>query len=59
MKQLIFVPNLLAAEDIRWIQHRKVVYILPKVPRPTISSDYRPLSMLETALHDTLQDLPA
>ncbi len=33
LNQLVFVPYLLADEDVRWIQNRKVVYI-PYVPRP-------------------------
>ncbi len=46
LNQLVFVPRLQEADDYRWIRHRKVVYI-PKVPKPSTPSDYRPLSMLE------------
>jgi hypothetical protein len=46
LNQLVFLPCLSEDEQLRWIQHRKVIYI-PKVPSPTTPSDYRPLSMLE------------
>jgi hypothetical protein len=47
LNQLVFLPHLLADENVRWIRQRTVVYI-PKVPLPTTPpSDYRPLSMLE------------
>jgi hypothetical protein len=46
LNQLVFLPCLSEDERLRWIQHRKVIYI-PKVPSPTTPSDYRPLSMLE------------
>jgi hypothetical protein len=46
LNQLVFLPRLSEDDQLRWIQHRKVIYI-PKVPSPTTPSDYRPLSMLE------------
>ena len=32
LNQLVFVPCLLESEELRWIRHRKVVYI-PKIPK--------------------------
>ncbi len=46
LNQLVFLPRLSEDEQLRWVQHRKVIYI-PKIPSPTAPSDYRPLSMLE------------
>jgi hypothetical protein len=46
LNQLVFLPRLSEDEQLRWVQHRKVICI-PKVPSPTVPSDYRPLSMLE------------
>jgi hypothetical protein len=46
LNQLVFLPRLSEVKPLRWIQHRKVIYI-PKVPSPVAPSDYRPLSMLE------------
>jgi hypothetical protein len=46
LNQLVFLPRLSEDKPLRWIQHRKVIYI-PKVPSPVAPSDYRPLSMLE------------
>jgi hypothetical protein len=46
LNQLVFLPRLSEDEQLRWVQHRKVIYI-PKVSSPTAPSDYRPLSMLE------------
>jgi hypothetical protein len=46
LNQLVFLPRLSEDEQLRWVQHRKVIYI-PEVSSPTAPSDYRPLSMLE------------
>ena len=46
INQMVFVPGLCEMAQFQWIQNRKVVYI-PKKPKPTSPSDYRPLSMLE------------
>jgi hypothetical protein len=46
LNQLVFLPRLSEDEQLRWVQHRKVIYI-PKIPLPSAPSDYRPLSMLE------------
>jgi hypothetical protein len=46
LNQLVFLPRLSEDEQLRWVQHRKVIYI-PKSPSPSAPSDYRPLSMLE------------
>jgi hypothetical protein len=46
LNQLVFLPRLSEDERLRWVQHRKVIYI-PKIPLPSAPSDYRPLSMLE------------
>jgi hypothetical protein len=46
LNQLVFLLRLSEDEQLRWVQHRKVIYI-PKIPSPTAPSDYRPLSMLE------------
>jgi hypothetical protein len=46
LNQLVFLPRLSEDDQLRWVQHRKVIYI-PKVPSPIAPSDYRPLSMLE------------
>jgi hypothetical protein len=46
LNQLVFLLRLSEDEPLRWIQHRKVIYI-PKTPSSITPSDYRPLSMLE------------
>jgi hypothetical protein len=52
LNQLVFLPCLSEDDTLKWIRHRKVIYI-PKCTSPAAPSDYRPLSMLEVLwLHD-------
>ncbi len=46
LNQLVFLPCLSEDDTLKWIRHRKVIYI-PKCTSPAAPSDYRPLSMLE------------